>query len=159
MTPRILKSLSVIAVAALAAGCSADGSSMLSTASVSPEKTAVAAKVDPACVALSSQIDTLRNEGSVDRLTKAAEGKSSSVQVKRASLAKQAELNKANADFQTRCGPKIPAPQTAQVAPQASATKTVAQVGTAAQTTAQTAAAHTAHAATTAATAAAATNN
>lgn len=131
MTPRILKSLSVMAVAALAAGCSADGNSALSTASVAPEKTAVASKVDPACIALSSQIDTLRNEGSVDRLAKAAEGKSSSVQVKRTSLAKQAELNKAYADFQTRCGPKIPAAQTAQVTPQPTAQAQAAPSATA----------------------------
>lgn len=136
MTPRILKAFSVMAMAALAAGCSADGSG-LSTASVAPEKTAVAAKVDPACVALSSQIDSLRNEGSVERLEKAADGKSSSVQVKRASLAKQAELNKAYADFQTRCGPKIPAAQTAQVAPQ----PPVAQTAQAAPATAANAAA------------------
>lgn len=147
MTPRILKSLSVIAVAALAAGCSADGNTALSTASVAPEKTNVAAKVDPACVALSSQIDTLRNEGSVDRLAKAAEGKSASVQVKRTSLAKQAELNKAYADFQTRCGPKIPASQTAQVTPQPTAQTAAAQTSS-----------QTAQAATSAATAAAPKN-
>ena len=141
MTPRILKSLSVMAVAALGAGCSADGNTALSTASVAPEKTTVAAKVDPACVALSSQIDTLRNEGSVDRLTKAAEGKSSSVQVKRASLAKQAELNKAYADFQTRCGPKIPAAQTAQVTPQPAAAQAAPQTAQAAATAATAAAA------------------
>lgn len=136
MTPRILKALSVLGVAVLAAGCSADGNTALSTASVTPEKTTVAAKVDPACVALSSQIDTLRNEGSVDRLAKAAEGKSSNVQVKRASLAKQAELNKAYADFQTRCGPKIPAAQTAQVAPQPAAHTAAAQAAPQAATTA-----------------------
>ena len=139
MTPRILKSLSVMAVAALAAGCSADGNSALSTASVTPEKTAVASKVDPACIALSSQIDTLRNEGSVDRLAKAAEGKSSSVQVKRTSLAKQAELNKVYADVQTRCGPKIPAAHTAQVTPQPNAQ--AAQAAPAATATANAAAA------------------
>ena len=40
-------------------------------------------------------------------------GKSANVQVKRASLAKQAELNKANSDFQAKCGPPIPRAQTA----------------------------------------------
>lgn len=121
MTPRILTSLSVTALAVLAAGCSADGNA-LSTASVAPEKTVVANKVDPICVSLASQIDSLRNEGSVGRLEKAAEGKTSNVQVKRTSLAKQAELNKANADFQMRCGPKIPAAQTAQTVAPAAAT-------------------------------------
>jgi hypothetical protein len=123
MTPRIFTTLSVLALAAVAGGCSADGNTALSTASVAADKTAQAQKVDPACVALSSQIDSLRNEGAVERLEKAAAGKSSSVQVKRSSLATQAELNKAYADFQAKCGPKIPAAQTAQAA-----TPTAAQV-------------------------------
>ncbi len=113
-----------ILAGALGAGCANDGN--LSTAGISPEKAAMqqAAKVDPACVSLASQIDTLRKEGAVDRLEKAAEGKGASVKVKRTSLAKQAELNKANADFQTKCGPKIPAAQTAQTAPAAPASTT-----------------------------------
>lgn len=143
MTPRILRSMGVLAVAALAAGCSADGNLPLSTASVAPEKSTVAAKIDPACVALSSQIDGLRNEGSVERLEKASAGKSSSVQVKRASLAKQAELNKAYSDFQTRCGPKIPGAQTAQAASQPGQTA-AAQTAGAEAAGAQTAAAKTA---------------
>lgn len=117
MTPRILTILSMMTVAALGAGCSADGGTTLATASVAPEKVATAPKIDPICVSLASQIDGLRKEGTVERLEQAAAGKSASVQVKRASLAKQAELNKANADFQAKCGPKIPAAQTAQVAP------------------------------------------
>ncbi len=113
-----------ILAGALGAGCANDGN--LSTAGISPEKAAMqqAAKVDPACVSLASQIDTLRKEGAVDRLEKAAEGKGASVKVKRTSLAKQAELNKANADFQMKCGPKIPAAQTAQTAPAAPASTT-----------------------------------
>jgi hypothetical protein len=113
----------------MAGGC-ADNNNLLSTASVAPDKTVVAAKVDPACVALSNQIDALRAEGSVERLEKAAAGKTSNVQVKRTSLAKQAELNKAYADFQTKCGPQIPKAQTAQAAPVA-ATSQVASTSTA----------------------------
>lgn len=120
MTSRILTSLSVMTLAALTAGCSADGGTALSTASVAPDKVA-AVKIDPVCLSLASQIDSLRAEGSVDRLEKAAAGKSSNVQVKRTSLAKQAELNKANADFQAKCGPKIPAAQTAHSAVPAAA--------------------------------------
>lgn len=113
-----------ILAGALGAGCANDGN--LSTAGISPEKAAMqqAAKVDPACVSLASQIDTLRKEGAVDRLEKAAEGKGASVKVKRTSLAKQAELNKANSDFQMKCGPKIPAAQSAQTAPAAPASTT-----------------------------------
>ncbi len=114
------KFTSLIALACFVAGCSGNGDLGL-TSSITPEKTAAATttpRVDPACASLASQIDTLRQEGSIERLEKAAAGKSSSVQVKRAALAKQAELNKAYADFQTKCGPAI---QSAQ-ATQASAT-------------------------------------
>jgi hypothetical protein len=141
MTPRIFTTFSLLALAAAAAGCAAD-SATLSTASVAPDKIVQAQKIDPACLALSSQIDTLRNEGAVERLEKAAAGKTSSVQVKRSSLAKQAELNKAYAEFQAKCGPKIPSAQTAQVTPPASAqVAPVAAANTANQVTAAAAAA------------------
>ncbi len=125
MTLRFKTSIAAALLAsALSAGCANDGN--LSTAGISPEKAAMqqAAKIDPACVSLTSQIDTLRKEGAVDRLEKAAEGKGASVKVKRTALVKQAELNKANADFQMKCGPKIPAAQSAQTAPAAPASTT-----------------------------------
>ncbi len=108
MTARTATKLTgLIALACFVAGCSGNGDLGI-TSSVTPEKTAAAApRVDPVCASLASQIDTLRQEGSIDRLEKAAAGKSSSVQVKRTALAKQAELNKANADFQAKCGPGI----------------------------------------------------
>ena len=117
MKARTFGMIGICGVAALLAGCANDGNSALSTASVAPDKVAMAQKVDPQCVSLTSQIDTLRKEGAVERLEKAAAGKGKSVQVKRESLAKQAELNKANADFQAKCGPKMPQAQTAQAAP------------------------------------------
>lgn len=142
MTPRTFTKFAttsaLFAIAALAAGCAADGSGALSTASVAPEKVAAAPKVDPACVSLATQIDSLRTEGTVERLEKAAAGKTSSVQVKRASLAKQAELNKANADFQAKCGPQMPKAQTAQAAPAAAQVAPVAAAATSAATTAAT---------------------
>jgi hypothetical protein len=137
MIARRFGTISILAFAAVAGGC-ADGNNLLTTASVAPEKVAGAPKIDPACIALSNQIDTLRKDGAVERLEKASAGKSASVQVKRASLAKQAELNKANADFQTKCGPQIPQAQTAQVAPQATPAA-AQQVKAAAANTAQTA--------------------
>lgn len=70
----------------------------VTTAAV-PEKP----KVDPACVSLAAQIEGLRKEGVTDRVEAAAKGKSSTVSVKRASLAKMAELDKANAQFQSKC--------------------------------------------------------
>jgi hypothetical protein len=96
--------------AALALGaCSSDG--LLSgntTTSALPEKP----KVDPACVTLASQIDTLRKDGAADRVAEASKGKGATVTVKRESLAKVAELNKANAEFQAKCGTVAPAAAT-----------------------------------------------
>ena len=100
-------------------GCANDGTGLMSTSSVAADKVAMAPKVDPACVSLTSQIDTLRKEGAVEGLEKAASGKSASVKVMRTALAKQAELNKANADFQAKCGPAMPKAQSAMVAPPA----------------------------------------
>ncbi len=113
--------------ATLLAGCSSDGNlfgSSLTTQSIgtNANSTAVAAapRVDPACYSLSQRIDTLRKDGLTDRLEKASVGKSSTVQIKRVSLAQAAELDKANAEFQAKCsafGPRPPVQTTAQVAP------------------------------------------
>lgn len=118
-----------VAAAAALAGCAADGS--LQTASISTPQTSTVATADPVCTALANQIDLLRKEGSVEALEKAADGKGKSVKVKREALAKQAELNRVNADFQSKCGPKLPAVQSAQAAP-AAATAQVAPVQAAA---------------------------
>jgi len=100
-----LRSMAAVAgLGLLAAGCSADGG--LQTASIN--KPAEQAAVDPTCVALANQIDILRKEGNIEKLEQAATGKGASVKVKREALAKQAELNRVNADFQGRCGPKMP---------------------------------------------------
>lgn len=112
-------------VAASLAGCASDGSGFLSTASIADQKSATAAaKPDPACVTLAAQIETVRKEGAVDGLEKAAAGKTATVQVKRAALAKQAELNKLNTEFQAKCSSMKPttaqaptAQQTASAAP------------------------------------------
>ena len=122
-----LISSALLCAAIAAGGCAVDGAGYpLTTSAVSAPEKMAAAKIDPACATLTSQIDTLRKEGAVERLEKAAEGKGQSVQVKRASLAKQAELNKANADFQAKCGPQISKGQSAQVAPAASSANTAA---------------------------------
>ena len=117
MTSRTMGIAALVFAGSLAAGCAENGAN-LSTASVASDKTAMAQpKVDPACVSLANQIDTLRKDGTVEKLEKASTGKTANVQVKRAALAKQAELNRANADFQTRCGPSLPKAQSAQAAP------------------------------------------
>lgn len=92
------------------AGCANDGSGgglfgATTTASL-PEKP----KVDPACVSLTSQIDTLKKEGVADKVEKAAAKKYKMTQ---ADLTKAAQLNKANADFQARCATTT----TAQLSP------------------------------------------
>ncbi len=94
-------------------GCAGDG--LLGggpTTAALPEKP----KVNPACVSLASQIDGLRKEGVADRVAAASQGKGATVTMKRESLAKVAELNKANADFQAKCGTVAPSNITAQPA-------------------------------------------
>ncbi len=108
--------MTAILMSGLVAGCASDGGP-ITTNSLAPQETAAVAapKPDPVCVQLTSQIDTLRKEGTVARLEAAASGKSASVPVLRTALKKQMELNKANADFQAKCA-KVPSgtPQTAQ---------------------------------------------
>lgn len=86
--------------------CSSDGvfgftdtGTAAATTAALPERP----KSDPACQALAARIAELKQDGAVDRVEKAAQGKGDTVSVKRASLAKVGELNKANADFQSRC--------------------------------------------------------
>jgi outer membrane murein-binding lipoprotein Lpp len=94
----------VVVATALMCGCANSGFD-LTTASVTPEKTA---KTDPVCASLASEINTLKGDGTIDKLEKAADGKGAKVSVKRTALQKQAELNKAYGQFQTRCGPPVP---------------------------------------------------
>ncbi len=100
--------LAAVACAALAGGCANDSPSFFNTGSLSAPAAVTTTSLDPACVTLASQIDALRKEGTVERLEKAADGKTSTVTVQRASLSKQAQLNKANADFIAKCGPTLP---------------------------------------------------
>lgn len=122
-----------IVVSAATGGCANEGiGGLFSTGAISepaPAATVAKANVDPACVSLSAQIDTVRKEGSVERLEKAADGKTAAVNVQRAALAKQSQLNKLNADFIARCGPNLPKPSvTASLAtPAVPAAATVAK--------------------------------
>ena len=116
--------LSVV-MAAAAGGCASDGGSggLFSTGTLGdakPSVTEAKANADPVCVSMASQIDGLRKEGSVERLEKASDGKTSVVNVQRAALVKQTQLNKANADFIAKCGPNLP--KSAMAAPVAPAT-------------------------------------
>ena len=102
--------VSVVLGVTVLAGCSSDSGILgtsLTTQSIgtTPSSTSVAAapKTDPACYSLSQRIDILRKDGLTERLEKASVGKSSTVAVKRESLAQAAELDKANAEFQAKC--------------------------------------------------------
>lgn len=128
------RSFAIVAImvgSALMAGCANDGNligSSLTTSSVDAsaaksQDKQQAAKVDPECVALLSKIDGLRKEGTAERIEKAANGKSTMVSVKRASLQHMSELDKASADFQNKCSTLTPRPtqQTAAATPPAAA--------------------------------------
>jgi hypothetical protein len=125
-----------IGIAVLATGlmCGCSNADLgLTTQSLSPEKTA--AKTDPACVALTNEINTIKGDGTIERLEKAADGKTVKVSVKRSALQKQAELNKAYAEFQTRCAPA--STTTAQAKPAASVGATTASAQPSAGTSQQ----------------------
>lgn len=107
-----------------ATACSNTGGlagSNVATSSINGQQAAKKPAIDPACVSLVSKIDSLRKDGITDRVAKAGEGKSKTVSVYRTSLAKMAELDRANADYQRRCGTLKPATATAAVAKPAAA--------------------------------------
>ena len=114
-----LRAPSALLIGAMAlAGCANNGllgGSNFSTASV-PETP----KVDPACVMLTSQIETLRKEGIADKVEKAAAKK---YKMMVADLVKADQLNKANAEFQLKCSSITPkaAMTSASLAPAAPA--------------------------------------
>lgn len=133
---RPIKVMTIVGlVAAIAvAGCSGNQTSSLSTSSVAkPAATKVA--LDPTCVRLTSQINALRQEGTPARVHKVANGKTKTAIIKRASLAKVAELDRLNAQFQMKCS-KYPGIQAA-AAPrtQAAPARLAAPASQAARTT------------------------
>ena len=108
MPMRLILSATLLGLASLLAGCAADGLGGMTTSAITTPAAATptasqAPKVDPACVTLTSQIDTLRKDGVTERVEKAAAGKAAIVKVKRESLVKMTELAKANAEFQAKC--------------------------------------------------------
>ncbi|HXF53484.1 MAG TPA: hypothetical protein VNK52_05110 [Hyphomicrobiaceae bacterium] len=104
------------------------GGGQMTTASVPPQP-----KIDPSCVILASQIDSLRDEGVPDKIAKAAANK---YKMKTADLVKADQLTKANAEFQAKCSTLPPRPQaeSAAAAPSAAGgppVQTVAKATTA----------------------------
>jgi hypothetical protein len=90
-------------LAIMVAGCAQDGSlSGISTAAINPQE----AKSNPLCLTLTSQIEALNKEGIPEKVSKAAQKK---YKMKPGDFAKADELNKANAEFQTKCSEYPPA--------------------------------------------------
>ncbi len=117
MRPTQTLTIAGLAIAVALAGCANDPNSSLITSSVAkPKPTKVA--VDPACAALATMINSARQEGTPARVraVAASNNKSRTVNIKRASLSKVAELDKLNAEFQMKCS-KYPGLQTASARP------------------------------------------
>jgi hypothetical protein len=101
LTRMSLPALGICLVSLLAA-CANDGQALFgnlgatTTAASAPQKP----KMTPLCQALSSQIGSLRQEGIAEKVEKAAAKK---YKMTASDLNKAVELNKANAEFQSRC--------------------------------------------------------
>lgn len=123
---------SLLAVPALLAGCAdtptllGNTSGNLTTASVAPT---TAPKIDPACSGLSTQIEGLRKEGIADKVEKASLKK---YKLTTAELVKADQLNKANADFQGKCGAIKTSASATPVAPTITAASAASAVKSAA---------------------------
>ena len=107
-------SAALLLTGALLAGCAGDGSDggLFTTGALGDGSATAEAKVDPACVSLTSRIEGLRKEGIAEKIEKASAKKYKMTQ---ADLAKADQLTKANAEFQARCSLVSPKPTTAQV--------------------------------------------
>lgn len=105
MSFRIFASAVLFAAASLMGGCASDGDFLggaLTTSSIEPAAKAQS-NIDPQCVALMSKIDALRKEGTPERIEKVSTGKTATAVVKRQALQRMTELDKTNAEFQSRC--------------------------------------------------------
>ena len=95
----------VVASVALA-GCAGEGNEgIFTTGALGTQASAPEARVDPACVTLSSRIESLRKEGIADKIEKAAAKKYKMTQ---GDLSKADQLTKANTEFQFRCSTIMP---------------------------------------------------
>jgi hypothetical protein len=118
----------VIFAALIAAGCAQDGTLTtggLNTSSI--DQAGAQGKSDPACLTLAAQIEALNRDGTVDKVSKAAEKK---YKLKTEDLAKADELNKANTEFQTKCSAYPPRPVVATTTSTMSTTTTTTTAAT-----------------------------
>jgi hypothetical protein len=111
-------SQALILITAVLGGCAGEGGDNIFTTGALGTQTA---SVDPQCVTLTTRIDALRKEGIADKIEKAAVKKYKMTQT---DLNKADQLNKANAEFQSRCSTVSPT-STAQLStpPATSSTK------------------------------------
>jgi hypothetical protein len=126
MTARSAHAIALVLLSVAAGGCAPDGTLLtgsLNPSVVEPAQQA-AAKADPMCVTLASQIEALNKEGIAAKVSKAAAKK---YKLKQGDLAKVDELNKAHAEFQAKCSKYPPAPVVAEQEPEKPVTQKVAK--------------------------------
>lgn len=120
MSSFIRAASALVVASVLLAGCASEGGNLFTTGSLASNaapQTPPAPKVDPQCVALYSRIETLRKDGIVEKIEKAAIKK---YKMTAADAQKADQLNKVNAEFQSRCSTITPTtPVTAQATPPA----------------------------------------
>lgn len=106
MPARLTAPALVVIGASLLAGC-ADNASLLgpSALTTSSVEKPVTPKIDPACISLTAQIDSLRKDGVADKIEKAAAKK---YKMKADDLVKADQLTKANAEYQAKCSNATP---------------------------------------------------
>ena len=112
---QILASAGLIVALALAGCNGGSGENLITTSSINkPQAAAANSAINPVCTSLSAQINATRQEGTPARLHAVSTGKTRTVKIKRASLAKMAELDRLNTEFQEKCS-KVPMHQTAAI--------------------------------------------
>jgi hypothetical protein len=93
-----------VGITSLLAACANDGQLMLGDGALFGATTTASIpakpRIDPVCATLSFQIESLQQEGVAAKVEKAAAKKH---KMTAADLNKAAELNKANAEFQSKC--------------------------------------------------------
>ena len=104
-------SQALVLAGVLLAGCAMEGGDGIFTTGSLTGQASADQKNDPVCITLASRIETLRKEGIQDKIEKAAAKRYKMTQ---ADLGKADQLNKANADFQTRCSTVPTKPTTAE---------------------------------------------
>jgi hypothetical protein len=110
--------IAIVLLSVAAAGCAQNGTLLtgdLDTASIDQQAAAQpTAKANPLCLTLASQIEALNKDGIPEKVAKAAAKK---YRLKNSDLTKADELNKANAEFQTKCSDYPPPPTVAVATP------------------------------------------